>query len=188
MMRRRTVVSAVASAVGAGATAGCLTNDGSSGATDDGNSGEQETLADTATADGGDGSTGTGDGSGTEAGGGTDEGSADVDFGAEVESIEKCGTTCRTLTYALRNTGADAAADVVVGIRVFTGGENVYDEDQAVGTIDASSQRTGITRDIDVGLMGAQNIKSNDGEIRIELAPAAGGVSETFEFEATLDV
>lgn len=140
-----------------------------------------------------DGSSGTADGSGTEAGGGTDEGSADVDFGAEGESIEQCGTTCRTLTYAFRNTGGDAAADVVVvvvvvGIRVFTGGESVCDEEQAVGTIDASSQRTGIARDVDVGLMGAQSIESNDGEIRVDLAPAAGGVSETVEFEATLDV
>lgn len=178
------MVSAVASAVGVGTTAGCLSSDGSSGTNDDGESGDQESLADTTAADGG-GGAGTTEGGD---GGGGDDGPADVDFGAEVESIEKCSTTCRTLTYALRNRGSDAAADVVVGVRVFTGGENVYDEEQVVGTVDAGSQRTGITRDIDVGLMGAQSIKSNDGEIRIELTPTAGEVSETFEFEATLDV
>lgn len=184
MVRRRTVVSAVASAAGLGATAGCLTSDGSSGTTDGGSGGEQETLEDTATdeGEGDDGTTEAGDG------GGSDDGAADVDFDAAVESIEKCSTTCRTLTYALKNRGSDAASDVVVAIQVFTGGESVYDEPQDVGTIDASSQRTGITRDIDVGLMGAQTIKSNDGEIRIELTPTAGAVSETFEFEATLDV
>jgi archaellum component FlaG (FlaF/FlaG flagellin family) len=131
---------------------------------------------------GDDGSTAAGEGDGS------DGGAVDVDFGADVESIEKCSTTCRTLTYAIENRGTDAASDVVVGIEVFTGGENVYDQEQDVGTVHASSRRTGITRDIDVGLLDAQNIKSNDGEIRIELTSTAGAVSETFEFEATLDV
>jgi len=114
--------------------------------------------------------------------------SADVDFEASVEAVEKCSKTCRTLTYALQNRGADPAPDVTVRIQVFTDGEEIWDKDQSVGTLDARSQRSGITRDIDVGLLGGQKIKSNDGEVVIELTPQAAGVSETFTFERTLDV
>jgi len=75
-----------------------------------------------------------------------------------------------------------------VRIRVFTGGEKIWDEKQAVGTVEAQSQRTGISRDIDVGLLGGRKIQNNDGEVTIKLTPTAAGVSETFTYERTLDV
>ena len=105
-----------------------------------------------------------------------------------MEHVERCGTTCRTLTYALENRGTDPAPDVVVRIRVLTGGKTVWDEEQAVGSVDAGETRAGIGRDIDVGPLGGQKIKSNDGEGVIELTPRAAGVSETFTFERTLYV
>lgn len=193
------------------ATAGCITGGGG-----DEDAGEAETLPpatdeptdsddssnddadDTATAsnDDGGGSTATessdGD-SGTEAP--TDEPTATatsepatIEFDATIEQITSCGSTCRTLQYAIINRGQRDAPDVTVNIEVHTGGEKIWDNDQDIDDVDARSQRTGITRDIDVGLGGGNKIKSNDGEVLIVLTPRSEGVSETFEFEETLDV
>lgn len=195
-MRRRKLLSAVGFTTAVTATAGCLTggSDDDSTAAGDGNGGS------TARPDA-DGSTTTPQDDGEsdddredaptgedDSGGEESTGSADVDFEATVERVETCGTTCRTLTYALENRGTDPAPDVVVRIRVFTGGKKIWDKEQVVGSIGAGETRSGISRDIDVGLLGGRKIKSNDGEVVIELTPRAAGVSETFTFERTLDV
>ncbi|WP_323675980.1 hypothetical protein [Halorubellus sp. PRR65] len=187
-MRRRTVLSAVGATAGAVATAGCLTggsDDDSTAAGDDTSASAAGTAAATTALgdDGGEDANGDGTKSDADAGG-----SANVDFEASVVRIEKCSATCRTLTYALENRGADPAPDVVVRIRVFTGGEKVWDEERSVGGIDAGDERPDISRDIDVGLLGGGKIKRNDGEVDIRLTARAAGVSETFAFERTLDV
>lgn len=196
-MRRRRLLSAVGAATAVAAAAGCLT-DGS----DDEPTAPDEDSGAATTATTADGSTTASDGDAGGADGGGDgattsedassgdgsDGSANVDFEATVERVEKCSATCRTLTYALENRGTDAAPDVVVRIRVFTGGKKVWDKEQAVGSIDAGGTLSGISRDIDVGLLGGRKIKSNDGEVVIKLTPRAAGVSETFTFERTLDV
>jgi hypothetical protein len=113
---------------------------------------------------------------------------ATIEFDATIEQITSCGTTCRTLQYAIINRGEKDAPDVTVHIEVHTGGEKIWDNDQDIDDVGARSQRTGIIRDIDVGLGGGNKIKSNDGEVLIVLTPHSDGVSETFEFEETLDV
>lgn len=193
-MKRRSLLSRVGGIGAVTAVAGCLSGGGDEG-TGTGDAGEQETLepvtSETAA------STDTASTTESEETSGSDEtevtatatvDAPDVNFQTEVENIEKCAKTCRTLTYAVQNRGAETAPDVVVRIRVLTGGEKVYDEKQSVGTIEARSQRTGITRDIDVGLLGGRKIQNNDGEVTIKLTPTAAGVSETFTYERTLDV
>lgn len=194
-MKRRTLLTA--GVVGAASVSGCLgiiTGGGGGGSTP-----AQETLeptgtdtaADTASAT--DSASGTDTASATDTATGTSTGTAsgatpDIDFQASVENIEKCGRTCRTLFYTVVNRGNDDAAGVGVRIRVFTGGDKVYDEVQEIGPLDARSKREGIEKGIDVGLGGAAKIKSNDGEVTIELRPEAdSGVSEQFSFDRTLD-
>lgn len=189
-MKRRTLLSRLGGIGAVTTVAGCLTGGGDT--TETGDSGEQETLAsatsETTRAE-------TTSGGSTESGGeatatatATDGASADVDFETAVDNIEKCSKTCRTLTYAVQNRGSENAPDVVVRIQVFTGGEQIWDENQSVGSIESQSQRTGISRDIDVGLFGGRKIQNNDGEVTIKLTPEAAGVSETFTYERTLDV
>jgi hypothetical protein len=163
-------------------TSGC--SNGSSHGTSTDGSGAEETLAPASTDDEATTVSADGAASGTTA----TAASTDVDFEAAVEAVAECGRTCPTLTYAIQNQGTDRTPDVTVGIRVFTGRKKVWDEDQNVGTIAARSRRTGITRDIDVGLLDGQQIESNDGEVTIELTAEAAGSSETFEFQRTLDV
>ncbi|MFC6954493.1 hypothetical protein [Halorubellus litoreus] len=197
-MRRRKLMAAVGSTATVAATAGCLTggndDEDTTAAGDDSGAATNASNADgSTTASDGDGAGADEEGDGAttsedaSSGDGSD-GSANVDFEATVERVETCSATCRTLTYALENRGTDVAPDVVVRIRVFTGGKKVWDEEQAVGSIEAGSTLSGIGRDIDVGLLGGQKIKSNDGEVVIKLTPRAAGVSETFTFERTLDV
>jgi hypothetical protein len=207
-MERRKLLASAGGVVGTVTFAGCIT--GNSGDPDAGGTGEEETLppmtdtetaASTATSadDSGDPTATTGD-DGTASGGEDTQTAtaeptetataepAQIDFDAEVEEITKCGQTCRKLKYAIINLGQKDAPGVTVRIRIYTGGDKIWDSPQNVGDLSARSQRTGITRDIDVGLSGANKIKGNDGEIRIKLTPQSDGVSETFTFEATLDV
>lgn len=205
-MKRRTLLSRVGGIGAVTAVAGCLTGGGEGTGT--GDAGEQETLEPltsettasaestetaSATETSVDGETETASATETSANEETETATAtsegpDIKFQTAVENIEKCAKTCRTLTYTVQNRGSGPAPDVLVRIRVSTGGEQVYDEEQLVGTIESRSQRTGITRDIDVGVLGGRKIRNNDGEVTIELTPKAAGVSETFSYERTLDV
>lgn len=183
-MRRRALLATLAAA-----TAGCTDGPGDGGTPEP--TPEQDTLAPETDATATDTAT---------PGGATDtDGSTPSDtptatpervrFDAEIEQITECGFTCRTLTYTIQNHGAGTAAGVEVGIRVFTGGEQVYEDSQTVGDIDARSQRTGVSKDVDPGLGAGRKIKSNDGQVVVELTPRAeGGAAATFSFDRQLDV
>lgn len=195
-MKRRTLLSRLGGTTAVTAVAGCLTGSGET--TETGDAGEQETLEPipsesatttepTATATSGS-EEATSDGTASEEPATATAETPDIAFRTAIETIEKCSKTCRTLTYAVQNRGTEAAPDVSVRIRVFTGGNEVWDKNQSVGTVDARSQRTGISRDIDVGLLGGRKIQNNDGEVTIKLTPQSAGVSKTFTYERTLDV
>ncbi|SDG35415.1 hypothetical protein [Halorientalis regularis] len=112
-----------------------------------------------------------------------------IQFNAELNSITKCGTTCREIDYTIQNTGRAAAEGVTARIRVRTGGEQVYNEAQSIDNIPSRAQKSGIVHEIDVGIGGGSKIKSNDGEVTLFLEPeASNGAAETFSFERTLDV
>jgi archaellum component FlaG (FlaF/FlaG flagellin family) len=180
-MERRKLLAGVTGAVGITGLSGCL---GSGDGEED--SGEQQTIAQTATATSTE-SEATAEPT-DDAAAATEASVADIQWDAAVENIEKCGRTCRTLTYTLKNLGSDPAPSVMVGIEVFTGGNSIWNKDQDIGEVGAKTKRTGISKDIDVGLLGGQKIKSNDGKITVELTPKDEDVSKTFTFEATLDV
>jgi hypothetical protein len=119
----------------------------------------------------------------------TDTPEPSVQFNAELNSMTECGTTCREIDYTIQNTGKAVAEGVTVRIRVRTGGDEVYNKTQSIDNIPSRAQKSGIIHQIDVGIGGGSNIKSNDGEVTLFLEPeASSGASETFSFERTLDV
>ena len=116
--------------------------------------------------------------------------SAGVEFDASLaENTSQCGFTCRTVTYTITNRGTATAADVTVGIRVSTGGDQVYNGSQSIGDVGAQSQKSGVTKNVDPGLGVGRKVQNNDGQVTVVLTPqAAGGAAATFEFERQLDV
>jgi archaellum component FlaG (FlaF/FlaG flagellin family) len=112
-----------------------------------------------------------------------------IDYDVELTEITKCGTTCRTATFTVKNTGQKDAPSTSIDAEVLTGGDSVFDDAFEIGDVSARSQRKDIQRDIDVGLGGAQKIQGNDGEVIIEMTPESGDYTgETFSFDRTLDV
>mgnify|MGYP006286650631 CR=1 FL=1 len=112
-----------------------------------------------------------------------------IQFHAQIDSISKCGRTCRSLKYTVQNQGLKSANDVSVDIKVFTGGEEVYDTTQSIEDVTKRTELSGITHTIDVGIGGGSKIKGNDGQVTIKITPrSADGTSDTFSFDRTLDV
>jgi hypothetical protein len=183
-MRRRALLGSLAAAV---ALSGC--NDTSSDGTTSEPTPEERTLTPTETPTAS--ATGTGgDADASTPTGGPTPTPAGVEFDASLaESTSQCGFTCRTVTYTVTNRGTAPAADVTVGIRVATGGDQVYEGTQSIGDIGARSRKSGITKNVDPGLGGGRKVQNNDGRVTVVLRPqAAGGAAATFEFERQLDV
>lgn len=182
MIRRRTFLGSALGAVTL--IAGCSSNAGNSTDTQTPN---VETLEITETSE-----TSTDQAGEQEVGsqnGGTATPAPSIEFNAILDSMSKCGLTCRKIEYTLQNRGQLSADQVTVGIQVHTRGDQVYDETQSVGNLQARTQKTGITHQIDVGIGGGNKIKNNDGQITLTLTPEAkNGTSEEFTFERTLDV
>lgn len=112
-----------------------------------------------------------------------------VKFDAKIDSISKCGRTCRTLKYTIQNRGQVVASNVSVQVQVFTKGEKVYQDMQTIGKVGSRSQLTKLTHEIEVGFGGGSKIKNNDGKVVIKLTPkSSSGTSNTFAFDRTLDV
>jgi hypothetical protein len=118
----------------------------------------------------------------------TGEGSG-IDFEVALTDLQTCGRTCRTAFITVENRGDEPASSTSLHVVVTTDGDQIYEDDHDVGDVDARSKREGIKRDVDVGPRGGSKIKSNGGDITIELTPESGEyVGETFTFERTLDV
>jgi hypothetical protein len=187
MTRRRTLLACLAAV----ATAGCSSLDGGGSAGTPTATGTPDgTPEPTATPD--DGGTATpagGDATATPEPTATATPAGSVAFAVELGETSECGRTCRTVTYTLGNTGDRDAADVTVGVHVFTGGDRVFDGSHEVGSVPAGEERSGLSKDVDVGLFGGRKVLGNDGQVTVELTPEAGsGASETFTFERQLDL
>ena len=184
MTRRRTLLACLAGV----ATAGCSSLDGGE-ATGTPTGTETGTATVTPTGDG----TATPDGEREESPSpeptASPTPSGSVAFDLELGATSECGRTCRTVTYTLRNVGDRDAASVTVGVRVFTGGDRVFDGHHEVGEVPAGEARAGLSKDVDVGLLDGRKVLNNDGRVTIRLTPeAASGASERFEFERRLDL
>ena len=186
MTRRRTLLAAITA--GTAGVTGCLGLLGDEGTEE---TGEQETLADSSTTPP---PTQETDESATDEGDDeTANGSEDtpIEFNVLVDEITECGRTCRTLDYTVQNRGTEDATGVVSRIRVYTpdtDGDQVFDDEQEIGDLDANTQRSA-TKDIDTGLVDGRKIQDNDGDIdiRVNLSSNEGETAE-FVFDEELDV
>lgn len=90
-----------------------------------------------------------------------------VAFFLDTEEPAPCGTTCRKVTATLRNTGTLDAHDVEVTTTITTGGEQIWEETETVGTLAPGDSHT-VTKKVDIGYWNAMKIKNNGGTIEIK--------------------
>lgn len=88
-------------------------------------------------------------------------------FDSEIESIERCGTTCRDVTATLTNTGGAPAENVVVETNVYADDRLLWEGRTDVGTLAAGESYTE-TRRIELGYADAYAVEQNDGWVTIE--------------------
>jgi hypothetical protein len=138
-----------------------------------------------AAADGGGG--GGSDDGGSDDGGGGDGGSAEEStatpqpdpFQFTVGAIENCGTTCRDVTASVTNVRQQAVQDVTVTTVITTEGDQVWQGDADLGTLDAG-ETVETTRRVNIGYFDAAKIKNNGGYITVETTIQSSAGEYTF--------
>ncbi len=83
-----------------------------------------------------------------------------------IETIEKCGSTCRDVTARLTNSGGETRREVRVTTKMYAGDDLLWSGNETVGTLDAGESHVS-TRRVKVGFSGGLAIKSNDGYVTI---------------------
>lgn len=114
-------------------------------------------------ASGGTGETGGGNNTTT---GTTTETSDSSAYRFTIQSIEKCGTTCRDVTARLANAGADERTNVRVTTKLYADGDLLWSGTETVGALAPGEAHTS-TKRVDVGLSGGMKIQNNDGYVTI---------------------
>ncbi|WP_435063014.1 hypothetical protein [Halobaculum sp. EA56] len=136
-----------------------------------------------------DGSGGSG-GSGGDAGGsdgsaGSDGGNSPPPYTFTIESIEKCGQTCRDVTVRLTNNRNETATGVSVYTRIFAGNstaksDKVWEGTRDVGTLEAGASTTETSR-VELSYSEAYQVQQNDGWITIVTTVESDDVTITFK-------
>lgn len=87
-------------------------------------------------------------------------------YGFTIETIEKCGSTCRDVTARLANSGSETRRAVRVTTKMYAGDDLLWSGNETVGTLDAGESHVS-TKRVQVGFGGGMAIKSNDGYVTI---------------------
>lgn len=127
-----------------------------------------------------DGSTG-----GADAANGSEGASTGPPFRFEIESIERCGRTCRDVTATLVNGQDASASDLVVETAIYAGndtddGDRVWRGTERVETLAAGAEHTS-TRTVDLGWGGGLAVKRADGWITVETTVETAARTVTLE-------
>jgi hypothetical protein len=144
------------------------------------------TPAPTATPDAAD-DDGGGGGSDDGGGGGGEGGSAEEStatpqpdpFQFTVGAIENCGTTCRDVTASVTNVRQEPVQDVTVTTVITTGGDQVWQGNADLGTLDPD-ETVETTRRVNIGYFDAAKIKNNGGYITVETTIQSSAGEYTF--------
>jgi hypothetical protein len=83
-----------------------------------------------------------------------------------IETIEKCGNTCRDVTARLTNDGQSTRRNVSVTTKVYADGDLLWSGNETVGTLDSGGTHRS-TKRVDVGFSGGMAISANDGYVTI---------------------
>lgn len=116
--------------------------------------------------------------------GGGSAGEADTGpaFAFTVDSVERCGRTCRDVTTTLTNDGDAAASNVTVYTRIYAGngtdGDVVWEGRRDVGDLSAAQSRTGTER-VSLSLTNALAVERNGGWITVRTTVHSDGETTT---------
>lgn len=104
-------------------------------------------------------------------------------FGFTVDSIEKCGRTCRDVTSSLTNQQNSTAEDIIVYTRIYAGnstdGDVVWEGSEDVGTLAADESYT-TTRRVELSYGDAYAIEQEDGWITVQTTVETADQTVTF--------
>ncbi len=128
-----------------------------------------------------DGSASSGDGSGS----GTGDDASGAPFSFTIDSIEKCGQTCRDVTATLTNEQNDTATGVTVYTRIYAGNSTdasdlIWEGRQDIGTLEAGGSATETQR-VELGYGEAYQVEQNDGWITVVTTVDTDDQTVTFE-------
>lgn len=114
-----------------------------------------------------------------------DDASAGPPFRFRIETIERCGRTCRDVTATLVNGQDQGASDLVVETAIYAGndtndGDRVWRDSERVGSLAADAEHTS-TRRVDLGWGGGLAVKRAGGWITVETTVETAERSVTLE-------
>lgn len=92
---------------------------------------------------------------------------SEATFLFDIVEMEECGDTCRDVTATLYNDGNESATDVVVETTIYTDGDQIWQGEESVGTLDADAEHTSTHR-VELSYTDALKVERNDGWITIE--------------------
>lgn len=124
--------------------------------------------------------------SGTAADSSGDDGrSAGPPYSFTVQSIEKCGQTCRDVTVKLTNERNETATGVTIYTRIYAGNstdasDKVWEGSREVGTLEAGASTTETQR-VQLSVSDAYAVRQNDGWITILTTIESDDVTITFK-------
>lgn len=100
------------------------------------------------------------------------QGEKTAPFEFEVESIERCGRTCREVNAALHNRIGEDARNVVVYTWIYAGNSTerddvVWAKNREVGVLEAGELRRSTDR-VNLSVQQAENVRERDGWITVE--------------------
>jgi len=101
---------------------------------------------------------------------------------AQINNISECGQTCRTVNYTVSNIGANATTNTSIQLRAIADGDEIYSNETAYGTINASSSLT-IVEDVEVGRSGGFILQDTGGDVTIEINVGSTNTTASFSFE-----
>jgi len=105
------------------------------------------------------------------------------EFVTRVESVERCGQTCRDVSSTVTNEGSAGAAGVTVYARLFVGqgtsGDLIWTGTEDVGRLPAGASHATTTR-VELSLVEAAAVQSADGWITIQTTIQSNQRTVTF--------
>ena len=105
------------------------------------------------------------------------------EFVTRVESVKRCGQTCRDVTSTVTNEGSAGAAGVTVYVRLFAGqgtsGNLIWTGTEDVGRLPAGASHATVTR-VELSLMEAAAVQGADGWITIQTTIQSNQRTVTF--------
>jgi len=103
-------------------------------------------------------------------------------FAYTVDTIEKCGQTCRDVTATITNDGNETATSVTVETNIYTDGDLIWEGGEEIGTLEAGAEYTSTQR-VELSYGDAAKVEDNNGWITIETIVRFDGGQEVITEE-----